>query len=96
MGQICWFQKSNSGEIARSRLKLLLISDKTHVNPGIVEAIKNDMIGVLSRYAEVDASALDIRLTRTHSAGASEAGRPMLCASFPIRCLTIKRNGECF
>ncbi len=89
------FHKSNSGEIARSRLKLLLVSDKAHVNPRLIDLIRDDMICVLSRYAEVDPIGMDIRLTRMETAGAREPV-PVLSASFPLRELTVKRNEECF
>ena len=41
MRQLFRMPKSNSGEIARSRLKLLLVSDKAHVNPGLVSLIRD-------------------------------------------------------
>lgn len=95
MRQIFWFHKSNSGEIARGRLKLLLVSDQACVSPGLIDLIKDDMIGVLSRYAEVDPGGFDIRLTRMESAGTREPV-PALSATFPIRQFTNKRNEECF
>ena len=95
MRQMFCFHKSNSGEIARSRLKLLLVSDKAHVTPGLINLIRDDMIGVLSRYAEIDSGQLDIRFTRMETAGTREP-MPVLSATFPLRQLTIKRNEECF
>lgn len=47
--------KNNSGEIARTRLKLLLVSDQSGVNPGIIGMIRDDLVRVLSRYAQIDA-----------------------------------------
>ena len=38
-----FFRKKNSGEIAKDRLKLLLISDRANCSPEIMEAIKNDI-----------------------------------------------------
>lgn len=95
MRELFLFHKSNSGEIARSRLKLLLVSDKARVNPGLIDLIKDDMIGVLSRYAEVDARQLDIRVSRMETAGTVEPV-PVLSATFPLRQLTKKRNETCF
>ena len=91
MREIYWFHKSNSGEIARRRLKLLLLSDKTCINPGLLDSMKDDMIGVLSRYAQIDTTALDIQLTRMESAGTREQV-PVLSATFPIRSLTVKEE----
>ena len=56
--------KSNSGEIARSRLKLLLVSDQSGINPGIIGMIRDDLVRVLSRYAQIDAGAVELRLIR--------------------------------
>ncbi|MDO4267824.1 MAG: cell division topological specificity factor MinE [Eubacteriales bacterium] len=95
MRQRFCFQKGNSGEIARSRLKLLLVSDKARLSPGLIDLIRSDMICVLSRYAEVDSGQLDIRLTRMETAGAKEP-TPALSATFPLRQFTAKRNEECF
>lgn len=89
------FQKNNSSEIARSRLKLLLISDKTHINPGMLNMIRDDMAGVLSRYAEVDAGQLNLSVSTGETASATE-DTPVLSASLPIRQLTTKRNKKCF
>ena len=38
------FQKKASGEIARKRLKLLLLSDKTDYPPEILEKMKDDIV----------------------------------------------------
>lgn len=91
MRRIFCFHKSNSGEIARNRLKLLLVSDQAHINPGIIELIREDMIGVLSRYAEVDSRQLDLSLTQMETAGA-EGAVTALSARIPIRHLNNMRN----
>ncbi|MCI6886256.1 MAG: cell division topological specificity factor MinE [Lachnospiraceae bacterium] len=95
MRQILLFHKSNSGEIARNRLKLLLVSDQASICPGLIDLIKDDMIGVLSRYAEVDSSKIDLKFTKFASAGTREE-LPALSARIPLRQLTCKRNEECF
>ena len=61
--------KSNSGEIARSRLKLLLVSDQSGINPGIIGMIRDDLVRVLSRYAQIDAGAVELRLIRPEKDG---------------------------
>ncbi len=74
--------RSNSGEIACSRLKLLLVSDKSGISPGIIGLIRDDLVSVLSRYAQVDAASLELRLTRQDG----EGGQPfLLTAAFPVR-----------
>ncbi len=91
MGQILLFHKSNSGEIARNRLKLLLVSDQSGISPGLIDLIKDDMIGVLSRYAEVESGGISLKFTRLESTGTGDL-RPALSADIPIRHVSYKRN----
>ena len=44
MRRMFCFHKSNSGEIARSRLKLVLAADQSGCNPGLVESIRDELI----------------------------------------------------
>lgn len=89
MRRIFRFSRGNTGLIARNRLKLLLVADKVHCSPGFLELIKDDMASVLSRYMEIDAGQMDIRLTRMETAGTSETF-PALYASIPIRQISEK------
>ena len=67
MGLMDLFKKKNSGDIAKDRLKLLLVSDRANCSPEIMEKIKNDIIQVISKYMEIDAEGLDIQITQTES-----------------------------
>ena len=90
MGLFDMFKKKPSGEYAKDRLKLLLVSDRANCSPDIMEAIKNDIIAVISKYMEIDASGLDIQITQTDS----EEGNgkvPALYANIPIKDM---KNGQ--
>ena len=84
--------KNNSGEIARARLKLLLVSDQSGVNPGIIGMIRDDLVRVLSRYAQIDAGAVELRLIRPEKDGKQAF---LITAAFPVRQITLTRNEEC-
>ena len=93
--------KSNSGEIARSRLKLLLVSDQSGINPGIIGMIRDDLVRVLSRYAQIDAGAVELRLIHPEKDGKQAF---LITAAFPVRQITtvqshldsyMTRNEEC-
>ena len=84
--------KNNSGEIARTRLKLLLVSDHSGVNPGIIGMIRDDLVRVLSRYAQIDAGAMELRLIRPDEGGQRAF---LITAAFPVRQITLTRNEEC-
>ncbi|NLW22438.1 MAG: cell division topological specificity factor MinE [Tissierellia bacterium] len=61
-----FFGRSNekSKNLAKERLKLVLIHDRSDLSPKFLEMIKGDMIRVVKEYAEIDHEGLDIRLTR--------------------------------
>ena len=46
--------RRNSKDVAKDRLKLLLISDRTDCSAEMLEMIKNDIIQVISKYMEID------------------------------------------
>lgn len=78
------FKKKNSGNVAKDRLKLLLVSDRANCSPEIMEQIKNDIINVIKKYMEIDCEGLDIQITQTESD--SENGSvPALIANIPIK-----------
>lgn len=78
-----FFKKKNSGDIAKDRLKLLLISDRANCSPDVMELIKNDIIQVISKYMEIDAEGLDIQITQTESES-NNGSVPALYANIPI------------
>lgn len=84
MGLMDLFKKKNSGDIAKDRLKLLLVSDRANCSPEIMEKIKNDIIQVISKYMEIDAEGLDIQITQTESEG-NNGNVPALFANIPIK-----------
>ena len=86
-----FFRKKNSGEVAKDRLKLLLISDRANFSPEVMEAIKNDIIQVISKYMEIDAEGLDIQITQTESDG-NNGAVPALFANIPIK--DLKHSGK--
>lgn len=90
MGLMDFFKKKNSGDIAKDRLKLLLISDRANCSPDIMEMIKNDIIQVISKYMEIDAEGLDIQITQTDSDGGNGAV-PALFANIPIKDMHHKK-----
>ncbi len=82
-------KKKSSGDYAKDRLKLLLVSDRANCSPDIMEQIKNDIIEVISRYMEIDAAGLDIQITQTESEGGN-GSVPALYANIPIKDMKAK------
>ena len=84
-----FFHKKSSGEVAKDRLKFLLVSDGV-CSPEVMELIKNDIIEVISKHLDIDAQGLDIQLTETESDGNGKA--PTICANIPIK--SSRRRGS--
>lgn len=78
------FKKKNSGDVAKNRLKLLLVSDRANCSPEIMEQIKNDIINVIKKYMEIDCEGLDIQITQTES-DTENGSVPALIANIPIK-----------
>ncbi|MFG6325846.1 MAG: cell division topological specificity factor MinE [Lachnospiraceae bacterium] len=83
------FKKKSSGDVAKDRLKLLLVSDRANCSPEIMELIKNDIINVIAKYMEIDSEGLDIQITQTESDG-ENGNVPALVANIPIK--EVKHN----
>ena len=93
MGLFDLFKKNtNSGMVAKDRLKLLLVSDRARCSPEIMEALKNDIIKVISKYMEIDTDNLNIQITQTESE-TNNGYVPALCANIPIKDV-IKNGGR--
>lgn len=86
------FNKSNntSKSVAKDRLKLVLIHDRTNVSPKFLEMVKGDIINVISDYMEIDEEGLDIQFTRTRRE-CDNTPIPALVANIPI--LKMKDKG---
>lgn len=78
------FKKKTSGNVAKDRLKLLLVSDRANCSPETMEMIKNDIIKVIAKYMEIDTDGLDIQITQTESDG-ENGNVPALVANIPIK-----------
>ena len=93
MALMDFFKKKNSGDVAKDRLKLLLISDRANCSPEIMEMIKNDIIQVISKYMEIDTDALNIQITQTESES-NNGTVPALFANIPIKDLKQTNQGK--
>ena len=54
--------EKTSGQIAKDRLRVVLIHDRASVSPELMERLKNDIIQVISRYMDVRTKGIEISL----------------------------------
>lgn len=64
MSRLWFFRKKKSSEIAKDRLKILLISDRIDCSPEVMEMIKRDIAKILCKYMQIDTSTLELEFSR--------------------------------
>ena len=82
MKTINLFKKKNSSNIAKDRLKILLISDRINCSPQTLNLIKQDLIHSISKYMSIDEEHVEIILKRNNKRGKNK--KPSLYANIPI------------
>ncbi|NLK51873.1 MAG: cell division topological specificity factor MinE [Syntrophomonadaceae bacterium] len=69
---------SSSKNIARERLRLVLVHDRVNVSPEVLESLKEELIQVISHYMEIDEDALEVSLNQADNSVALMANIPVL------------------
>ncbi len=77
-------KKETSKDVAKERLKLVLVHDRASFSPQFLEMMKVEIIGVIRKYMDIDEETLDIQLTKTNSEDGNHMV-PALVANIPIR-----------
>lgn len=67
-----------SKSVAKDRLRLVLIHDRASMSPEVLEALKNDMLRVISEYMDIDQEGFRVDLERHDDATALVANIPIL------------------
>ena len=75
-----------SASQAKERMKLVLIHDRTELTPSALEALKDELIQVISRYVEIEPSTVSIEM-------AQEGREQRLIADIPLRPSRRRRAG---
>jgi cell division topological specificity factor len=52
----------NSKNVAKERLRLVLVHDRANVSPQLLENLREDLIDVINKYLEIDQTALEVSL----------------------------------
>ncbi|MCX8061910.1 MAG: cell division topological specificity factor MinE [Anaerolineales bacterium] len=79
-------RSSSSASQAKERMKLVLVHDRTNLSSKVLEQLKDELIGVISRHVEIDEQAVRIEI--------SQQGREQrLIADIPLRTVARRRLG---
>ncbi len=82
MTKFHFFKKKTSSDIAKDRLKILLISDRINCSPHTLNLIKQDLIKSISKYMSIDEENMEIVLKKNNKRGKNK--KPSLYANIPI------------
>ena len=54
----------SSRDIAKERLQLVLVHDRTKISPALLDKMKDELIIVISRYVEIDPEGVEVTFTQ--------------------------------
>lgn len=74
--------KPSPKQLAKDRLKLILIHDRGNISTDILDKIKTEILDVLTKYIEIDNEDVDITVTQADTV---EGQSPALIANIPIK-----------
>jgi cell division topological specificity factor len=70
-------KKPTPGEVAKERLKVLLVHDRLKLTPELLEVIKGEILSVLSQRLEVDEEQMQVSLERDNGADLLQTNIPV-------------------
>ncbi|HEX3671938.1 MAG TPA: cell division topological specificity factor MinE [Candidatus Cybelea sp.] len=77
------FGQQGSSATAKERLRLVLMTDHLELAPEMIDAMKRDLVDVISRYVEVDREKIDVSFERQDRTLAMLANIPILAVNRP-------------
>lgn len=80
-----FFRRRRSAYNAKERLQLVLIHDRTDLNPAELESLKDDLIATVARHVEIEPSGVVINV-------AQDGRHQRLVADIPLRSANRRRR----
>jgi cell division topological specificity factor len=76
-----------SANTAKERLRLVLIHDRSTLPPGVMDALRNELIEVVARHIDVDRAAVRVEMIQ-------EGRSARLQAEIPIKAAPVRPSSE--
>lgn len=73
-------KKETSSSVAKQRLQMVLIHDRSDISPGVIEQIKDEIIEVIARRLSIDSENVVVNLTQS-------ASESRLVAEIPLQAI---------
>ena len=69
---------NKSGNVAKERLQLVLLQDRIKLPPPMMEQMRDEIIGVISKYIDIDTEGIDITFTKVSQQDCLVANIPVV------------------
>lgn len=66
-----------SKDVAKERLRLVLVHDRVNTSPQFIEGLKDDMIKVISNYMDINEKTMEVHFAQTENSVALIANIPI-------------------
>lgn len=66
-----------SKDVAKERLRLVLVHDRVNTSPQFIEGLKDDMIKVISNYMDINVETMEVHFAQTEDSVALIANIPV-------------------
>ena len=83
-------ENKNSKNVAKERLKLVLVHDRVDCSPQLLEMIKTDILKVIANYAEIEESGLEIKMSKSRAED-TDIAMSALVANIPLKNIKERR-----
>jgi cell division topological specificity factor len=57
-------ENTSSKNVAKERLRLVLVHDRASISPHMLNSLREDIIKVISHYMEIDESTMEVNLSQ--------------------------------
>ncbi len=69
-----------SRQIAKDRLQLVLVHDRMNMSPQLLQALKDELITVISKYVEIDVENMEVTFKQSRRQSRLTADIPVISA----------------
>lgn len=71
-------ESTSSKNIAKERLRLVLVHDRASISPQMLNKLKEDLIRVITNYMDIDEEAMEVNLSQDDREVALVANIPVM------------------
>jgi len=71
-------RQPTSSDIAKERLQLVLVHDRSNISPAVLEKMKDELIAVISRYVEIEPAWVEVAFTHSRTENRLVANIPVI------------------